>query len=232
MKHWCGGLFALGLVAALTGCSSDTGGNGGGGSSTTTSSSSTGGGGGTGSPCGEAPAGLRCYSEGTYGDPECAGGAWVCPASQGCGLSTDPPCPEGQLCFDGTWACGAGPQARCLPAYTEADCAALSTHEVCGCDGTLHESICAAHAAGVNAALLATCGAAASGTFACGYTSCQRNTEYCDFFGGDQDYIGQYECKPVPVGTCGGGTVSCSCFTPGEQCNDDGNGGLTASSYN
>lgn len=68
--------------------------------------------------------------------------------------------------------------------------------------------------------------------FRCGYTSCARDTEYCYHIAGDQDYLGRYRCEPVPPGTCPGATLSCSCFLPGGQCTDDGDGGLTASFYN
>jgi hypothetical protein len=96
-------------------------------------------------------------------------------------------CPEDTYCDDK--ACGlTGALAECLPIPTDCD---PGERPVCGCDGELHESPCAAIQAtgqswcwdeeecGFDISSQITCDTPA-GTFACGNVFCDVATEFCD----------------------------------------------------
>ena len=116
------------------------------------------------------------------------------PPAGACGAATFP-CPRGTYCsFEGVAACGTGALGSCVavPSCPDDACAGP---EVCGCDGRLHCSECAARAAGFDVAPSEYCDA--HDLPRCGSwlgEQCGAG-EFCDFA---QDL----ECGEVQPGFC------------------------------
>ncbi|MFT3765414.1 MAG: hypothetical protein QM820_07865 [Minicystis sp.] len=144
-----------------------------------------------------------------------------------CGLDG---CPDNQFCdYDYQW-CG-------TPGFGEegafckdrsADCKA--DIPVCGCDGKLYESQCAAQAAGTDiggghvGVELCDHALTPQGRFACGPWFCDAATTYCKYIEGDQGDRWM-SCEPLPAACNGVG--SCACIpapTEGSCEMVDGNG--------
>ena len=127
-----------------------------------------------------------CMPDETLAKASCLGGQWTCPA--GGKLFGDPschgpdvcapdlPCGPTSLCVQKDAACGTGPSwGRCEPRPTSCPSGGPA---VCGCNGAVFASACAAAAAGLDVSAVEPC-AAPAGTFACGPLFCQKNTEIC-----------------------------------------------------
>lgn len=86
---------------------------------------------------------------------------------------------------------------------------------VCGCDGTVYLTECAAHAAGVDIAGALPggnrCSETPVGTFPCGPWFCNASISYCRYREGDSGDR-QVECRALPA-TCNG-AGSCACLPP------------------
>ncbi len=101
----------------------------------------------------------------------------------------------------------------------------------CGCDGTVYQSVCEVHQAGVSTTSADQC-TAPPGTFACGHTYCAKNTTYChelDYEGSDS---GDISCEPIPS-ECAS-APSCECLVDWwsfDECESDGMGGLHATEF-
>ena len=138
-------------------------------------------------------------------------------AKPACGGPNNLGCPAGSYCDDG--ACGlSGLQGRCEPMPSSCD---DDGPAVCGCDGRVYASSCAAIALTGKSRCFAdasclpssadqiTCDAP-EGAFACGALLCAVATDYCaqtSCASGGQSY----SCKPLPS-LCGS-SPDCSCLT-------------------
>ena len=112
----------------------------------------------------------------------------------------DPPPAEDAACFAGEIGCDPGPDVP-----------------VCGCDGAIYASSCAAAAAGVGVAYADNCPAEA-GMMPCGAGWCASATQYCEEtldHGGYPTY--RYECRSLPQ-ACDD-DLTCDCF-PEDPCGD------------
>jgi hypothetical protein len=92
---------------------------------------------------------------------------------------------------------------------------------VCGCDGKVYDSKCAAHAAGVDVSTTAGCKQALADWAPCGGHYCDVRTSYCESFLSDVlDPPTDYFCRPLPPGCLPGdsGPRGCECFPEGTRC--------------
>ena len=128
-------------------------------------------------------------------------------------------CEAGERCVYTPGLCGKGKQpGTCQPRPTAC---ADPVQPVCGCDSKVHDSACAAHAEGVDVAVMGGCGHALPGFAACGPWFCDARTSYCEIDLSDvleppTDYV----CKPLPP-ACrpdAGVERSCDCFPEGTRC--------------
>jgi hypothetical protein len=113
-------------------------------------------------------------------------------------------CSASQLCDDPSNQCG---QFASTCVETPTSCPAEAP-QVCGCDGQVHASACAARQAGVDVDSRGSC-TAPGGTFPCGEIFCTEGSEYCHALSGTPTL---YSCRPFPE-ACGG-TPTCDCLTP------------------
>ena len=122
-----------------------------------------------------------------------AGGATT--AARPC--SPAAPCPSGDYCAYTPGLCGKGKHpGTCQP--RPAACSD-SGAPVCGCDGRVHESACAAHAAGVDLAVMGGCGHTVPGFAACGPRYCDARTSYCQIDLSDVlEPPTDHACLPLP----------------------------------
>jgi hypothetical protein len=106
-------------------------------------------------------------------------------------------------------------------------CAAV-IDQVCGCDGQIYNTVCAASAAGVDIDETGGC-AAPSGTFACGPRFCMKGTQFCErTFGGPAGAAGGFICRPLPSACTTPATCAClSATTCGGTCTMSSAGDLT-----
>jgi hypothetical protein len=130
-------------------------------------------------------------------------------------------CASGAHCVFSPGLCGRGPTpgvCRARPASCDGARAL-----VCGCDGNVYESDCAAHAAGVDLAVMGGCPTAIPDWAPCGPRFCDVRTTYCEIYLSDVFEIPTtYTCRPLPA-SCrpsvdGGAAPSCSCFPPSTPC--------------
>ena len=149
-------------------------------------------------------------------------------ASPGASWSGTPPadpaeigeaCNEWVHCVDGAF-CDLG--ADQIPACTTLGvCVAIpeacddDSGPVCGCDGVLYESACAAAMAGVGTSGAVGC-APPAGTFACGHDFCERLTEYCEYVI-PHGQSAAWRCLPLQ---CSEGASGCACITDPDPCGD------------
>lgn len=96
---------------------------------------------------------------------------------------------------------------------------------VCGCDGTVYVTDCAAALAGVDVSNAGSCTPPA-GSFACGHLLCDADSQYCrrqvsDVVGIPDDW----SCEPLPGGC--GANPDCDCLDAevcGDMCSVTGDG--------
>lgn len=138
-------------------------------------------------------------------------------ASAGC--RSNDACAPDEYCAFSPELCGKGQKAgACRP--RPAVCAA-EYDPVCGCDGNHYESACAAHAAGVDLAVMGRCREAIPSYVACGKHYCDARTSYCEIFLSDVfDLPTDYFCRPLPPSCLprDGAAQSCACFPKGTRC--------------
>ena len=95
---------------------------------------------------------------------------------------------------------------------------------MCGCDHHVYPSQCAAHAAGVDVAVLGGCGEQVRGKIACGARYCDARSTYCEIIVSDVlDLPSTYTCRPLPASCAspdGSAPPQCSCFPRGTRCSD------------
>jgi Kazal-type serine protease inhibitor domain len=92
---------------------------------------------------------------------------------------------------------------------------------VCGCNGKTYESECAAHAAGVDLAVMGGCKEQIPDFAACGPHYCDVRTSYCEIFLSDVfDLPTDYFCRPLPASClpADGAARTCDCFPSGARC--------------
>ena len=139
-------------------------------------------------------------------------------------------CAAGELCHWDFASCGrpyGAPNATDSPGCQAPDAACNAQPPVCGCDGKVYASKCAAHAAGVDT-WWEGCTAPA-GYFKCGDKFCRLATEICHEDLGDTGDRWS-SCEPRPA--CDTGTL-CDCLDAtdcngaGPHCKNDGQGRVT-----
>lgn len=139
------------------------------------------------------------------------------PAQRTCGPAD--PCGPGEYCAYTPGLCGKGKRpGTCEP---RPESCSTPGEPVCGCDGQVHASACAAHAAGVDLAVMGGCGHTVPGFAACGAHYCDARTSYCEIDLSDvleppTDYV----CKALPPSCVpdAGVAQECSCFPQGTRC--------------
>lgn len=102
---------------------------------------------------------------------------------------------------------------------------------VCGCDGVVYPSACAAHAMGMSVGSAEACPLPA-GSFACGNLVCVIDEEYCEYTvpHGQSE---SWRCNPL---VCSDGEQGCACISdapcgdpeyfPGQWCDPEASGGV------
>lgn len=121
-------------------------------------------------------------------------------------------CSDGMFCsyggMQGDCGDGADGTGECVP--VPAGCSDPGpAGAVCGCDGTIYDTICAAHEAGVDVGSVCV---APAGDFTCGYRFCTAGEQACAV---DVVYA-SVQCIPLPD-SCkpgGGPAPDCSCWMP------------------
>lgn len=185
------GALAVALMASVIACGGNVQISGSGGAGTSTSTAGQGGGTSTGGAgAGGTGGGLL-----TTSNPFCSSAA---------------ECGEGQFCDDPSNLCFTGGQGVCDPVEP---CA--NKGPVCGCDGAIHETDCAAFQAGVD---VSTTGCEVPpGQFACGIFLCETGAQACFHYVGFATYDA---CEDYPA-VCD--PPSCACFPDYCQCVEDMN---------
>jgi hypothetical protein len=162
-----------------------------------------------------------CNEHGSGGGFPDGGGS-----GRACGGFAGTNCAANEFCDFGRDTCGAGDEQG-ICQLRPSGCNDIF-EPVCGCDRVVHSSQCDAHAHGVDLDATGSC-PVSSGEFACGFRTCNLETEYCQRgvsdVGGEPD---SFECRPLPK-TCSL-SPSCGCTTQepcGSFCNEASSGGLT-----
>jgi hypothetical protein len=133
------------------------------------------------------------------------------PAIRTCGGLANRKCAADEYCDYEVNNCGvADSDGTCQPRPVA--CPAILAQEVCGCDGKVHSSECAAYVSGTDLNANGTCDKVA-GKFACGYLLCDLRTEYCRAEPHARTPE-TYACMTLPV--CQS-APSCGCLA-GERC--------------
>jgi hypothetical protein len=114
-------------------------------------------------------------------------------------------CADDELCAWIDDSCGAsGLIGECTPRSTTCDNGV--GRPVCGCDGVVYDTLCAAQDAGQDVDFLGGC-ATPAGAFDCGFSFCITGDEYCQQQGGA---LPTAECTVLPP-VCQ--PPDCSCIT-------------------
>ena len=92
---------------------------------------------------------------------------------------------------------------------------------MCGCDGVIYASDCAARAAGADLDVEGKCGSNKPGWLPCGAHYCDPKTSYCELVLSDVRALpSDYTCRPLPSG-CNpspSAQAACGCFPHGTRC--------------
>jgi hypothetical protein len=141
--------------------------------------------------------------------------------------SASAPCKAGLFCDWQDNKCGAGSASGvCSPPPSPCT---FEYAPVCGCDGQVAATACAAQTAGTDLNDLGGCTPPA-GSFACGSIFCTSGQQFCqrwvtDMMGFEDGYL----CKPLPSACAP--APSCDCLSSvscgGASCDSDSGGNLT-----
>jgi hypothetical protein len=128
-------------------------------------------------------------------------------------------CPPDQYCEFTPGLCGRGKRpGACRP--KPATCGGGHS-PVCGCDGKVYTSECAAYGAGVDLAVMGGCKERISDWAACGRQYCDVRTAYCAIYLSDVfELPTDYFCRPLPPSClpADGAARACDCFPAGTPC--------------
>ena len=131
----------------------------------------------------------------------------------------DSGCAPDRYCAFTPGLCGKGKRpGSCRPKPPACDGAYAP---VCGCDGKAYGSECAAHAAGVDLAVMGGCKERISSFAPCGRHYCDVRTSYCEIFLSDVfELPTDYFCRPLPPSCLPGNgpARACDCFPAGTRC--------------
>ena len=149
------------------------------------------------------------------------------PPGQRCGPEIDLGCPANQFCDYERNGCGATDEfGYCRDRPT--GCPDPIFVPTCGCDRVVYGSDCEAYLAGTDLNAYGTCPTEA-GMFACGYTQCSLDSQYCRRTATDiPTEPDLYECIALPA--CPTQWPSCACLATepcGDTCTGLGPTGLT-----
>jgi hypothetical protein len=123
---------------------------------------------------------------------------------EGCRSSKE--CDSTELCVFDDQVCGEGEPGTCALRPPAAKCEGAAPAPVCGCDGEIHDSRCAASAAGTDVAAKGSCSLPAN-TFRCGWAVCSTKTFCVETHPSKTNgAAGEYRCAPW---TCA--TKACDC---------------------
>ena len=129
-------------------------------------------------------------------------------------------CGSAELCQPQGYTCG-DDSFGSVCAERPTDCSGATPLPVCGCDGEIYDSLCAAEAAGVGAALYSNVCTAPTDTKPCGWTFC-GDEEACV-----ENLEVSFECRALPAG-CDPDAPTCDdCVPDGLEdcsCSDAGGG--------
>jgi len=153
---------------------------------------------------GEPPAG----SSGS-GSDDGAPGDSTGPIGAACTFNAD--CRDGEYCWFDDHSCGVTARQGACTAPPD-DCGD-DARPVCACNGELYANECAAAAAGMDVAFVGKC-EVPNGAFACGYSFCILDEEYCAEIGGTQP---SFQCIALPP-VCQ--PPDCSCITDCCECDN------------
>jgi hypothetical protein len=139
----------------------------------------------------------------------------------GAGCRDNAACGPDRYCAFEPLLCGKGKRpgtCRTRPG----SCTGTAFSPVCGCDGEVYGSECAAHAAGVDLAVMGGCGTRTPNWMPCGKQFCDVRKDYCAIYLSDVfELPTDYFCRPLPAGCLpGDGSVvrACDCFPPDVAC--------------
>ena len=142
-----------------------------------------------------------------------------------CGGLAGRRCSAVEYCDYPDGSCGAADQTGTCKRRPEV-CPAVAGPPICGCDGAVYSSECAAYLNGTDLNASGGC-PVPSGSFACGYAQCELATQYCrrepHAMNGDSA-----SCPLLPA-SCGT-DASCACLGEercGLDCSGEPKGGLT-----
>jgi hypothetical protein len=148
-----------------------------------------------------------------------------------CGGKIAATCAEGLYCEFQNNGCGfEDGTGTCEPRPTACPESPIA-QPVCGCDGQVYDSECAAEVAGTDVDDYAGNCTPPPQTFRCGHLFCSSMSEYCQI--DLSDVVGWpngYACLPTP-GACPDSGATCECVADqpcGTQC-DTSSGGVTVS---
>jgi len=131
----------------------------------------------------------------------------------------DEDCAKDAFCVFAPGLCGRGPRPGACVARPH-DCPRQDS-PVCGCDGAVYPSECAAHAAGVDLDVTGACRDPVPGWAPCGAHYCDADTSYCEIYLSDVPEIPtDHFCRPLPEGCLRleAGARTCECFPAATPC--------------
>ena len=131
-------------------------------------------------------------------------------------------CPPNEYCVYSPGLCGKGKKpGTCRPKPITCN---DKLDEVCGCDGKVHLSACAAQKAGVDLDVTGACRERIPDKAACGAHFCDAYSSYCEIVLSDVfELPSDYTCKPLPQACIpergrGKAAKDCACFPAGTKC--------------
>ncbi|HEX3597909.1 MAG TPA: hypothetical protein VHU80_22525 [Polyangiaceae bacterium] len=127
-------------------------------------------------------------------------------------------CPPDEYCAYAPALCGKG-HVPGVCRLKPRQCAEATP--VCGCDGKVYGTACAAHASGVDLAELGGCKTPVFDFIPCGQRYCDARTSYCEIYLSDVlEPPTTHACRPLPESCKPGAShpPECDCFPSGTPC--------------